>query len=313
MPEDSRCEGEFVSVLTSRAANPDSRTRPCFFGNVLWHLWILWYHFCLEFKAFRGNFFPHLAAQREIPPHIAQYLFEIVSQMGVSHTFALSSCGIAQVSLRYPFCVCGGRVSHLHFACSPRRKAQKRGRRYRTQLDMLRHQNTGYRWDSLAVSRNTGPLRFCRGATHKKNERIWVSFLVGLLKSHIHLSESGLFATSRGLFRGLLLCYPLWLYHRHCKNHARTSHLSASNRHQISSPKIHLPTESYQCSSGKTPMAMRGNGFWVFSEAWPSGARSRNLHPSEPPHKWECPQDSQNYEKGAFTRVALRNLRAKFA
>ena len=43
-----------------------------------------------------------LAAQREIPPHIAQYLFEIVSQKGVSHPFCLDSCGIAQVSLRYP-------------------------------------------------------------------------------------------------------------------------------------------------------------------------------------------------------------------
>ena len=32
-----------------------------------------------------------LAAQCEIPPHIAQYLFEIVSQRGVSHPFALFS------------------------------------------------------------------------------------------------------------------------------------------------------------------------------------------------------------------------------
>ena len=44
-----------------------------------------------------------LAAQCEIPPHIAQYPFEIVSQRGVSHTFALFSKGIAPVSLRYPF------------------------------------------------------------------------------------------------------------------------------------------------------------------------------------------------------------------
>ena len=35
--------------------------------------------------------------------HIAQYRFEIVSQRGVSHPFALFSKGIAQVSLRYPF------------------------------------------------------------------------------------------------------------------------------------------------------------------------------------------------------------------
>ena len=65
-----------------------------------------------------------LAAQCEIPPHIAQYPFEIVSQRGVSHPFALFSKGIAQVSLRYPF---WGGVSHLHFACSPRGgNAQKR-------------------------------------------------------------------------------------------------------------------------------------------------------------------------------------------
>ena len=75
-----------------------------------------------------------LAAQCEIPPHIAQYPVEIVSQRGVSRPFALFSQGIAQVSLRYPF---WGWVSHLHFACSPRGNAQKRGRGYRTQLAML--------------------------------------------------------------------------------------------------------------------------------------------------------------------------------
>ena len=35
--------------------------------------------------------FMALAAQCEIPPHIAQYLVEIVSQRGVSHPFALFS------------------------------------------------------------------------------------------------------------------------------------------------------------------------------------------------------------------------------
>ena len=45
----------------------------------------------------------YLAAQCEIPPRIAQYPFEIVSQRGVSHPFALFSEGIVQVSLRYPF------------------------------------------------------------------------------------------------------------------------------------------------------------------------------------------------------------------
>ena len=60
---------------------------------------------------------PELGAQLEIPPHIAQYLFNIVSQRGHRTHFALFSCGIAQVSLRYPFCVGGGggyRTSTLH-------------------------------------------------------------------------------------------------------------------------------------------------------------------------------------------------------
>ena len=35
--------------------------------------------------------YTNLAAQCEIPPHIAQYPFEIVSQRGVSHPFALFS------------------------------------------------------------------------------------------------------------------------------------------------------------------------------------------------------------------------------
>ena len=49
-----------------------------------------------------------LAAQCEIPPPYRKHLFEIVSQRGVSHPFALFSRGIAQVSLRYPLCG-GGR------------------------------------------------------------------------------------------------------------------------------------------------------------------------------------------------------------
>ena len=57
-----------------------------------------------------------------------------------------------------------GRVSHLDFACSPRRERSENGRGYRTQLAMLRHQKPhsaqgGYRGDSLAVTHNTGPLR----------------------------------------------------------------------------------------------------------------------------------------------------------
>ena len=64
------------------------------------------------------------------PPHIAQYLLEIVSQRGVLHLFCLVSSGIAQVLLRYPF---GG-------YCTSTSHAQKRGRGYRTQLVMMRHQ-----------------------------------------------------------------------------------------------------------------------------------------------------------------------------
>ena len=55
-------------------------------------------------------------AQCEIPPHIAQYLFEIVSQRGVSHPFALLSYGIAQVSLRYPLWG-GGIAPPLRMLC----------------------------------------------------------------------------------------------------------------------------------------------------------------------------------------------------
>ena len=78
-----------------------------------------------------------LAAQCEIPPHIAQYPFEIVSQRGVSHPFALFSWGIAQVSLRYPFLEGGYRTSTSHAPQGG--NAPKRGRGYRTRLAMLRH------------------------------------------------------------------------------------------------------------------------------------------------------------------------------
>ena len=72
-------------------------------------------------------------------PHIAQYLFEIVSQRGYRTYLASFSYGIAPVSLRYPFC--GEAI-----AC-PLRMLSKRGKRsekgevgYNTQLAMLRHQ-----------------------------------------------------------------------------------------------------------------------------------------------------------------------------
>ena len=104
-------------------------------------------HWCLHFKAQlpqkRRNRKPHggtiLAAQCEIPPHTAQYLFEIVSQRGVSHAFCLVFIGyhasIAEIPLFRG-------VSNLHFACSARVKRSEKGREYRTQLAMLRHQKT---------------------------------------------------------------------------------------------------------------------------------------------------------------------------
>ena len=46
------------------------------------------FEFWSEFPHFMGM---GLAAQCKIPPHIAQYPFEIVSQRGVSHPFALFS------------------------------------------------------------------------------------------------------------------------------------------------------------------------------------------------------------------------------
>ena len=58
--------------------------------------------------------------------HTAQHPFEIVSQRGIWHTFCLVSQGIAQVSLRYPFCG-GGGVSRLHLARSPRGKRSEKG------------------------------------------------------------------------------------------------------------------------------------------------------------------------------------------
>ena len=74
-------------------------------------------------------------------PHIAQYPFEIVSQRGVSHPFALFSHGIAQVSLRYPFSGGGGIAPPLRIFSKGetlRRKVPKRtkkDKKGRTSLD----------------------------------------------------------------------------------------------------------------------------------------------------------------------------------
>ena len=80
----------------------------------------------------------NLAAQCEITPHIAQYPFEIASQRGYRTLFASFSCGIAQVSLRYPFVGGRGGIAPPLHMLSKGKKAQKGG--YRAQLVMLRHQ-----------------------------------------------------------------------------------------------------------------------------------------------------------------------------
>ena len=96
-----------------------------------------------SFPISRGPSPPKRGPVRDNPPYIAQCPFEIVSQRGVSHAFALISKGIAQVSLRgiYPFCAGGGgcRTSTSHALQGG--TAQKRGRGCRTQLAMLGHQN----------------------------------------------------------------------------------------------------------------------------------------------------------------------------
>ena len=74
-----------------------------------------------------------LAAQCEIPPHIAQYPFEIVSQRGYRTHLPC----FHMVSLRYPFW--GGGIAPPLRMLSKGGNAQKRGRGYRTQLAMLRH------------------------------------------------------------------------------------------------------------------------------------------------------------------------------
>ena len=69
---------------------------------------------------------PSLAAQCEIPPHIAQYPFEIVSQRGVSHAFALIGyrASIAEI----PLLRGGGVIAPPLRLLSKGAKAQKRGR-----------------------------------------------------------------------------------------------------------------------------------------------------------------------------------------
>ena len=66
-----------------------------------------------------------LAAQCDTPPQYRAIPFrDSIAEGGIA-PMCLVSCGIVQVSLRYPFC--GGGVSHLYFACSPRGKRSEKG------------------------------------------------------------------------------------------------------------------------------------------------------------------------------------------
>ena len=85
---------------------------------------------------------------RDIPPHIAQYPFEIVSQRGVSHlVFTGYRASIAEI----PLLRGGYRTSTLHALQGG--NAQKRRRGYRTQLAMLRKHKPHSR-----IARNRGVL-----------------------------------------------------------------------------------------------------------------------------------------------------------
>ena len=111
-------------------------------GGVLQYKWEVYCDTFLRSSGGWGFWHSKIAAQREITPPIAQCLFEIVLQRGVSHPFALFSQGLAPVSLRYPFWGGGGSrtsTSSWH-ALHGGRNTQKRGRGCRTQLAMLRHQ-----------------------------------------------------------------------------------------------------------------------------------------------------------------------------
>ena len=71
-------------------------------------------------------------------PHIAQYPFEIVSQRGVSQPICLVFIGYRANIAEIPL-LRGGIAPPLPHALQGG-NAQKRGRGYRTQLGMLRHQ-----------------------------------------------------------------------------------------------------------------------------------------------------------------------------
>ena len=77
----------------------------------------------IRFDCFRSQV---LSGPVRDTPHIAQYLFEIVSQRGVSHPFALLSCGIARKYRRDTPFVGGYRASTSHALQGG--NSQKRGR-----------------------------------------------------------------------------------------------------------------------------------------------------------------------------------------
>ena len=79
-----------------------------------------------------------LAAQFEIPPCRTKPFRDSIAAGGIAPlclVFMWYRASIAEIPL------CGGGLSHIHFACSARGNAQKGGRGYRTQLAMLRHQS----------------------------------------------------------------------------------------------------------------------------------------------------------------------------
>ena len=68
----------------------------------------------------------HLAAQCEIPPRIAQYLFEIVSQNGVSHPFCLVFMWYRASIAEIRFCE-GGIATPLHMLSNGERSEKGSG------------------------------------------------------------------------------------------------------------------------------------------------------------------------------------------
>ena len=68
-----------------------------------------------------------IAAQCEIPPHIAQYPFEIVSQRGVSHPFALFFIGYRASIAEIPLLSGGGIAPPLRMLSKGERSEKGEG------------------------------------------------------------------------------------------------------------------------------------------------------------------------------------------